>query len=289
MKSKLFGKVFGRVFSKVVVTVMAVVMLFSVIAFGAGHCVMYDPRVGELQRRIEELEDENRLQAERVAELERENEELGEENRVLRLELRRIEAVAELEEFFEGFDEDDYSIHRIGLLNNWYRVVAYFEAGMTNIGDADSIDEIETVLEKTKTAMAGVPYELFAARIVEEEIFIYHGDDIAINLEFINQSGFSIVIWWWDRFRPHVPGYIEKPFHSDPGDDVGYFLENNQVIRNPWTKGGTRYSEMHISSYSLSIGVHELSFHFKFGSNISNIGSLPNRVIWSNTITLTVI
>jgi|GEM_PF-2467839 len=115
---------------RIIIFAMAVVMLFSVIAFGAGHCVMYDPRVGELQRRIEELE---------------------EENRILRLELRRFEAVRELGEFFECFDEEDY------VWWNWGYIEGFVERGIEAIGEAESIDELENILLSTKNNIHAVP------------------------------------------------------------------------------------------------------------------------------------
>jgi len=120
----------SKVFSKVVVMCMAVVMLFSVSFFGAGHCVMYDPRAGELQRRLEELE---------------------EENRILRLELRRFEAARELTEFFEGFDEDDY------VWWNWGYIERYVEEGIEAVGEAESVGEIEDILASVKTSIHAVP------------------------------------------------------------------------------------------------------------------------------------
>jgi len=68
-----------KILKKIAILSMTAILLFSVAFFGAGHCVMYDPRVAELQRRLEEMGEEARLQAERVAELERENERLQDE------------------------------------------------------------------------------------------------------------------------------------------------------------------------------------------------------------------
>jgi len=129
MRSRLFGKAFGRMFSKVVVMVMAVVMLFSVSFFGAGHCVMYDPRVAELQRRLEEME---------------------EENRILRLELRRFEAARELREFFDEFDEEDYTWW------SWGEVERHFDEGIEAIDEVVRIEYVEYALEVAKYRIGSV-------------------------------------------------------------------------------------------------------------------------------------
>jgi len=273
-----------KYFSKVVVTVMAMVMLFSVIAFGAGHCVMYDPRVAELQRRIEEMEEENRLQAERVAELERENE-------ALRLELARSVAIIRLWEHLEGFDENSFSV------NNWNRVIAYFEDGLNNLSEVASTDKITSVLAEAKENMDSVPYEDFVLRILDEDITVYCQRDILVNVEFINQTGRTMIVNLRFGIIEHVPPYIDF-FARWP--EISYYpiikvIENNQAVYF-----GSKYqsgeflpcSGIYVFLCDLSRGVHELSFHLFFSAwcyEDANNFHRPMTRIWSNTILLTVI
>jgi len=134
-----------KYFSKVVVMCMSLVMLFSVAFFGAGHCVMYDPRVAELQRRIEELEEENRLQAERVAELEREIEELERENeRLLKLSQQRADAIETLKAYAYAKGEENFTPQ------NWARIMNYVEEGVETINIANDKATIDLALEEIK-------------------------------------------------------------------------------------------------------------------------------------------
>jgi len=273
----------NKLFSKVVVTVMAVVMLFSVAFFGAGHCVMYDSRVAELQRRIEELEEEARLQAERVQELER-------ENGALRLELAKSAATIRLWEHLESFDESEFSV------NNWNRVIAYFEDGLNNLSEAASTDKITSVLADAKENMDSVPYEDFVLRILDEEIVTYYGENIMVNVEFVNQTGRTMIVNLRFGFIEHIPPYID--YFVDLVEVSFYpiikVIENNQAVYL-----GSKYqsgellpsSEIFVVTYGISRGTHELSFHFEFYAwCIQEESYLVYRTrIWSNTILLTII
>jgi len=123
--------------------VVAIVMLLSVFAFGAGNCVMYDPRVAELERRLEELEEDNRLQAERVQELER-------ENGVLRLEVHRNTAQLKLIEYSDTFDESDY------YADDWEQLQGHIEYGLDVIRQSANKNEIDKALLAAKQALRAI-------------------------------------------------------------------------------------------------------------------------------------
>jgi len=261
-----------RVLNKVVVMGVVAIMLFSVFAFGAGHCVMYDPRVAELQRRIEELE---------------------EENRVLRLELRRFEAIRELGEFFDEFDEEDYHSWQ------WNRIVAYFEIGITSIDEAVDINEVNSTLKTTKENIYNVPYESFVLRILEDYIIAYYGECIWVNVEFVNQTGMTVWVYSFTWFDTHVPSYVEFPSGNLSGDGGHNILENNEILRfrNNWS---CDYCDDDCFDYPykskvmgrVGRGVHELSFHLFFSAwcyEDANNFHRPMTSIWSNSILLTII
>jgi len=131
MRNKLFSKVVGRV----VVICMAIVMLFSVSFFGAGHCVMYDPRVAELQRRLEEMEEEARLQVDRIA-----------------LYEHRVGAIVKLEDFVGGLSRHDY-LHQDWVEN----IPRFFKDGIREIALANDIDEINNIVASVKYNIERLP------------------------------------------------------------------------------------------------------------------------------------
>jgi len=207
--------------------------------------------------------------------------------RVLRLELTRNKALLALKLHLSTFEEEDYSV------NNWGRVVVYFEAGLASVYEAESVDGVDEALERAKENMSGVPFENFLFRIVEEEITVYYGEDIWVNVEFVNQMG--RVVWvsseWF--FEVYVPEYTEFLSESiSPPYGYAVFLKNKESIRNNYWGD---YPKIRIcSSWGISRGTHELSFRFDFFAFGEKLEWDFDQLLfmgrkWTNTITLTVI
>jgi len=262
---------------RVSVLALVAIMLFSVFAFGAGSCQIYDPRLTEMQRKIEELEEQARQQAERTKELE-------EQNRALRLWQHKADAVAALHNHLDTFDER--GISEI----SWMRMQRYFEAGILSINEAESVKAVDEALKRAKENIDSVPYMDFEFRIVEEEIIVNYGEDFRVNVEFINQTGVTVVISI-TRFMQRI---IYSCEHShlllvrefDIANDYR-ILENNEVLTNkdPWGDD----SGIEIQN-TLSRGKYFLEFGVTFVAvDILDELFVERRWQWTNTITLTVI
>ncbi|MCL2556106.1 MAG: DUF1542 domain-containing protein, partial [Firmicutes bacterium] len=125
----------------IIVLGMALVMLFSFVMFGASSCEVYDPRLTEMQRRIEELEEQNRL---------------------LRLSLHQANAIIKLHNHLNALDESEFSV------NNWGRIKTYFESGIANIEKAESIGAIDAALTQAKEHINSVYQSLLNAATIEQ-------------------------------------------------------------------------------------------------------------------------
>jgi len=216
----------NKIFSKVVVMSMALVMLFSVMFFGAGHCVMYDPRVAELQRRIEELEEENRLQAERVAFYE-----------------YRANAKLELKEFVDA-KRRSASFVRIGGV-----VMSHLMDGLEAIGVASDRLEVNYALEEAK----GKIYEVvvlfedrewefsdcgkFALHVWLENNEVYWEDGLVFHVMLKNLSAKDMIL---------IGGVFATIYISDSfyRFDYRWFMQDRRVdLVNPknseFFEGGT--------------------------------------------------
>jgi len=112
---------------RIIVLGMALVMLFSFVMFGASSCEVYDPRLTEMQRRIEELEEAARLQTERVA-----------------LHEHRASAVLKLEEHAADRGQDNFTIE------NWSVIQSYVVDGVLAINAALDKNEVDAALEEAK-------------------------------------------------------------------------------------------------------------------------------------------
>ena len=124
---------------RVSVLALVAIMLFSFVMFGASNCEMYNPQVTELLRRVEEMEQRLRDKADRIEELE-------EEIRLLKLELRKVSAVSELEDFVDDLDwRSNDSRHIL----TW-AIPRYIEDGIKAINAAEYKEDIEYALALAK-------------------------------------------------------------------------------------------------------------------------------------------
>ena len=174
-----------KIIGKVAVFSVVLVMLFSVLAFGAGTCVIYDPRVGELLEQVRELE--NRL---RVVE---------EENRLLREQGELREHQAEARRELRGFVNEMRryeSFLRLGVA-----IFAHVDDGLEAIDEAISKDEVDEALESAKGAIADLVAmfeELdwafsecgnFALHASVDNTTVSYGDYFVVSAKLVNMSG----------------------------------------------------------------------------------------------------
>jgi len=126
----------------------------------------------------------------------------------------------------------------------------------------------------------------FVLNISMENTTVRQGEDFRVNVEFINQSGEGRTIGFAFGFMARIPGHIDffdpnGPRIADLPEPSSVFLENNGVLRNICFWGEEEPNGIFITN-RLPRGIHEMSFHFEFGSN----GRRAR--IQSNTILLTV-
>ena len=264
-----------RVLNKVVVMGVVAIMLFSVFAFGAGHCVMYDPRVAELQRRIEEIEEENRLQAERVQELER-------ENGVLRLEVHRVSAKLELREFVYGFDSYNY------FDDDWDELMEHMREGLENIDSADGMVEIDAALGAAKAAIDGV---LIRRRVVYSECGWFRSvvsvdrnrfnrwDHVEVTASLENLSGRDLYV--------HFNNRVGGPFFETPTDEIEDLIFSGLIlvarIQTQGTFTSTIFEKNTKITATLSHVPRQWDRGYDFDDPLNNMGYIVG-VIWHNIL-----
>jgi len=175
---------------KILILGMAIAILFSVLAFGAGTCVIYDPRVEELLEQVRELEDRLRL--------------VEEENRLLREQekLREYQAEArrELREFVNEMRRYE-SFLRLGVA-----IFAHVDDGLDAIDEAISKDEVDKALEAVKGAVADLVAmfeELdwafsecrnFALHASVDNTTVSYGDYFVVEIKLKNLTGRDVGI-----------------------------------------------------------------------------------------------
>ena len=190
---------------RVSVLALVAIMLFSFVMFGASNCEMYDPRLMEMQRKIEEMERRIREQEERIKELERELEELEEEkNAVLALQLHRSMASLELREYVDTFDQYNY------FLEDWIELLSHLADGLQVILTAEDKLQIDEALAAAKAAIDGV---LIRRSVVYSDCGWFRltmsvnknrvniGDYVEISASLKNLSGMDLPVLFADGVR----------------------------------------------------------------------------------------
>jgi len=279
---------------KILVLGMAFVLLFSAVAFGAAACRFYDPSCTELLASLADLE--TRLDA------------LEEENRVLREQVAlweyRADAIRELREFADARGEENFR------LVNWNIILSYIANVAGVINEAETKYIVRTIRDEAKENIGSVrPYsEEFVLRILDEEITVVQGEDISVNVEFVNKSRGLQEIFFDSFFHPQIPNYLPNPEDpvGDPGPPIRRVLINNETLRFPrWIPcslycewgtcqvcgGGTLCDLSPVwGGWRLSVGTHELAFVFAFWLNCAQMSPYFHHLrVFSNTITITVL
>ncbi|MCL2556305.1 MAG: hypothetical protein FWE03_04745 [Firmicutes bacterium] len=125
----------NKAFNKIFVMGMALVMLFSVTFFGASNCEIYNPQVTELLRKIEELEEQARQQAERIA-----------------LYEHRVNAIEDLKEFVSERGQENFT------QENWILIQQYLIEGIGKINATIDKDAVDAAVDEVKYLISGVTF-----------------------------------------------------------------------------------------------------------------------------------